>query len=78
MREHGPFTLGHRGNGQEQVASSLDRGIHERVDADAELELVHQRVVPALRLRGAGAGQEVRVLEAAHLESVGLRVVAGL
>ena len=63
---------------QEHLAARLDGGRHPHVDAEAPLQVLDHGVVPALGLRGAGAGQEVRVFEAAHLEGIVFGVVACL
>ena len=63
---------------QEHLAARLDGGSEPHVDAEAPLQVLDHGVVPALGLRGAGAGQEVRVFEAAHLEGIVFGVVACL
>ena len=50
VREDGALALGDGGDGQEDVAGRLDGGVHEQVDADAELEGLAQGVMPALGL----------------------------
>ena len=75
---HDGVMLDRGGQREEHLAASLDGRSQPDIDAEAPLEVLHHSVMPALRLSSAGAGEEVGVLEAAHLEGIVLGVVASL